>query len=62
MTHFNFTTISFMGKFLAYHLSGLLERSITGDLRMKKTEDLILSIKYHKIWLPNEVKFSSYLI
>ena len=25
---------------------------------MKETEDLILSIECHKIWLPNEVKFS----
>ena len=59
MIHFNFTAISLNWKFLADHLSGLLKRSITSDLRMKKKRNFIVSIECNKIWLPNEVKFFS---
>ena len=59
MAHFNFTAISFEWRFLPYHLSGLLKRSITSDLNEKfDWKDLIVLIECHKIWLPNEVKFS----
>ena len=46
----NFIAISFKWKFPAYCLSGLLKRSITNDnCERKKIEDLIMSIKCHRL-------------
>ena len=59
MTHFSFTAISYKWKFLAYHLPFQFTQKKHNQWSENETiEDLVVSVKYHKIWLPNEVKFS----
>ena len=59
MTHFSFTAISCKWKFLAYHLPfQFTQKKHNQRFENETIEDLVVSVKYHKIWLPNEVNFS----
>ena len=62
MTCFNFTAISLKWKFLAYNLSGLLKRSITSDLRMKKLRIWLCQFNAIRYDFLMKLNFLAYLL